>query len=105
MYEEKKQQLEKLQNELTERLDNLKKEMSKSHSTDWDEQAIERENDEVIERLREETTDELKQIENALKRIEAGNYGKCAICGEDINPERLAALPYVTTCIACASAN
>ena len=44
----------------------------------------------------------LAQIEAAIRRIEQGVYGVCARCGQAINPERLEALPYATTCLGCA---
>lgn len=44
----------------------------------------------------------LAQIEAAIHRIEKGVYGMCERCGELINPDRLAALPYATTCFGCA---
>lgn len=44
----------------------------------------------------------LAQIEVAVHRIEQGVYGMCARCGQAINPERLEALPYATTCLSCA---
>jgi len=34
--------------------------------------------------------------------LETGDYGLCTQCGDEINPARLDALPYVTTCINCA---
>lgn len=40
----------------------------------------------------------------AVHRLDAGDYGRCATCGEPIAAERLAALPATTTCITCASA-
>ncbi|MEW8693409.1 MAG: TraR/DksA C4-type zinc finger protein [Candidatus Thiodiazotropha endolucinida] len=43
-------------------------------------------------------------IEGALRRIEAGEYGYCFICGEEIDDRRLAADPTNTRCIACAEA-
>ncbi|MCR4434296.1 MAG: TraR/DksA C4-type zinc finger protein [Clostridiales bacterium] len=43
----------------------------------------------------------LKEIRDALGRIEDGTYGKCAFCGEDIDVERLEALPYTRLCIGC----
>ena len=46
----------------------------------------------------------LAQVQAALDRLNAGTYGKCVRCGEDINPKRLAALPYATLCIDCQSA-
>ena len=41
--------------------------------------------------------------DDALARIEAGEYGTCASCGRPIAPERLAARPSARTCIACAT--
>lgn len=46
----------------------------------------------------------LAQIEAAVRRIEQGVYGMCERCGVAINPERLKALPYATTCLGCARA-
>lgn len=43
----------------------------------------------------------LKQIEDALKRIDASKYGICVSCGCDINIERLNALPFATLCVKC----
>jgi RNA polymerase-binding protein DksA len=47
----------------------------------------------------------LAQVQAALDRLDNGTYGKCVQCGKDINPKRLAALPYATLCIDCQSAN
>jgi RNA polymerase-binding transcription factor DksA len=46
---------------------------------------------------------EAEQILAALARIEAGDYGVCDVCGGDIAPARLAALPTATRCIKCAA--
>ena len=43
----------------------------------------------------------LHQVNAALERLDAGNYGKCVRCGKDIAARRLEALPYVTLCIDC----
>ena len=45
----------------------------------------------------------LQRIEGALKRIEDGEYGMCASCGEDISPQRLEVDPGAILCIECAS--
>jgi DnaK suppressor protein len=45
----------------------------------------------------------LAKVEAALERIEHGTYGICERCGQPIEPERLEALPYATTCLACSS--
>jgi len=102
MYQERKEQLQKLETELDTRLNNLNKDLSKSHSSDSGEQAVERENDEVVESLRDETEIELAQVRQALKRISKGEYGTCESCGDNISPKRLEAMPYSTLCIKCA---
>lgn len=43
-------------------------------------------------------------IDEALRRIEDGSYGKCHTCGRQINPERLKAVPHARFCIECKSA-
>lgn len=47
--------------------------------------------------------DLLHKVEHALRRIEAGGYGICEVCGEPIPVARLEVLPYATTCVTCAS--
>jgi RNA polymerase-binding transcription factor DksA len=51
---------------------------------------------------RERARDKLKKLEAALQRMEEGTYGVCEAYGQAIEPERLAALPIATRCIACA---
>jgi RNA polymerase-binding transcription factor DksA len=70
---------------------------------DWAENAIIRENDEVVEALDADTRARLQQLRAAVARIDAGTYGLCAACDEPIDPARLAALPEITTCIDCAT--
>lgn len=43
----------------------------------------------------------LREIHDAIRRIEDGRYGKCVQCGKDIGEERLEALPYARLCIDC----
>jgi RNA polymerase-binding transcription factor DksA len=38
-------------------------------------------------------------ILSALSRIEKKKYGKCDVCGKEINEERLEADPAATTCV------
>ena len=42
-----------------------------------------------------------KKIDEALVRIEAGCFGECEDCGEDIELKRLEARPTATLCVAC----
>ncbi|MDR7080770.1 RNA polymerase-binding transcription factor DksA [Arthrobacter ginsengisoli] len=41
----------------------------------------------------------LVQIEAALARIDAGTYGSCEVCGEEISAGRLEARPWTPFCI------
>ncbi|MGI6113769.1 MAG: TraR/DksA C4-type zinc finger protein [Mahellales bacterium] len=43
----------------------------------------------------------LRQIEDALMKIEKNIYGICDICKKPIDPKRLEALPYAGLCIQC----
>ena len=45
----------------------------------------------------------LVEIDAALARIDDGTYGVCEVCGRDIGPARLEALPAARTCIGCAA--
>jgi RNA polymerase-binding transcription factor DksA len=44
--------------------------------------------------------DLIEKVQGALGRIDDGGYGRCEVCGEAIEPERLDALPYTTLCLA-----
>jgi len=46
----------------------------------------------------------LNQIDRAIARFHAGEYGVCEECGLEISLERLQAIPYTTLCIKCAHA-
>ena len=43
----------------------------------------------------------LREVEDALDRLEAGIYGICEDCGAAINLERLKVLPFTTCCVQC----
>lgn len=43
----------------------------------------------------------LEQVRAALTRLDEGKYGICARCGNEINPERLKAIPYTAFCVNC----
>ncbi len=45
--------------------------------------------------------DELARIEGALRRIEAGEYGHCFVCGNEIDVRRLLVAPTSTRCVKC----
>ena len=72
-------------------------------SQDFAEQAVELENQELLEALDQEVAEEIRRIQRALVRIEAGDYGSCASCGNDIGEARLKALPTTNRCVECAT--
>lgn len=57
----------------------------------------------TLARLSEAQRREILQIDAALARIEAGEYGLCRDCGSEIDPRRLSALPYAVLCTECAA--
>lgn len=54
----------------------------------------------LIQQLREHHA----QVVAALGRMEAGTYGKCERCGQEIPLERLEAIPATRLCVSCKQA-
>ena len=69
---------------------------------DFEEQAVERENDGTLDALDARGRQELEAVEAALARIEAGTFGRCVTCDETIDSARLRARPTAGRCIECA---
>src|SRR5450631_1624595 len=46
----------------------------------------------------------LREVNEALDRMQDGNFGTCIECEESINPKRLAAVPWASRCIHCQEA-
>ncbi|HKJ50065.1 MAG TPA: TraR/DksA family transcriptional regulator [Gammaproteobacteria bacterium] len=92
-----------MKSELTRRIRTIDRDIRhEGMSADWSEQASERENDEVLESLGNNSEKELQMINYALKRIEDGNYLKCESCGGEIPEARLELLPFTPYCVDCA---
>jgi DnaK suppressor protein len=68
---------------------------------DFEEQAAERENDDVLGSLDTTIRGEIHQIRETLERIRGGLYGFCERCGKPIAPSRLEILPYAARCVKC----
>jgi len=49
----------------------------------------------------EDSDAELCDVNLALEKIEAGEYGQCESCGKKISKKRLTALPFARLCIEC----
>lgn len=88
--------------ELEGRLTNIARDLDQPPDRDWDEQAIEIEDDEALEHQAALVEKEIASVQRALGRIEDGTYGTCVRCGEPIAPERLDARPEAALCIHCA---
>jgi DnaK suppressor protein len=44
---------------------------------------------------------QLQKIDGALRRIEAGEYGRCFVCEEELDAQRLFSDPTITRCVNC----
>ncbi len=51
--------------------------------------------------IRERESKLLSRIEEALERIDLGDYGECTSCGEEVGVKRLLARPVARLCITC----
>ena len=71
---------------------------------DFAEQAVQRENDETLDALDQRGHRALSAIDAALARIEAGSYGVCTDCGDEIEAARLEIDPTAVACAGCANA-
>lgn len=99
----RKSQLQERLAVLTGRLTGIDHELARPVSADWDETAVEREGDEVLEGIGLQGQLEIRQIEAALDRIAAGTYGICLNCGAAIAEDRLDLVPFAPLCHDCAS--
>jgi DnaK suppressor protein len=100
-----KQRLLDKRQELEERLREITRDVRHEDnplSGDWEEQAVQRESDEVLDALGNEARREIELIKQALMRMENGDYPYCSECGEEINRARLETLPYTNVCVSCA---
>nr|WP_201470382.1 TraR/DksA C4-type zinc finger protein [Microbacterium hydrocarbonoxydans] len=52
--------------------------------------------------LADAAASELRQVDDAIARLDAGTYGVCASCGRPIPAARLEVRPFATHCVACA---
>jgi len=58
----------------------------------------------VLLQVNESLYTQLRQVEDALKRLELGDYGRCLGCGGAIPLKRLEAVPWARFCVACQDA-
>jgi RNA polymerase-binding transcription factor DksA len=88
--------------ELEKRLAQIQNDLRAPHARDSEEQALEREGEDVLDALDEGANVELDQIIKALARVDNNEYGQCIECGNPIPLQRLEILPYADKCVECA---
>ncbi len=105
-FEEIRQQLVAKRQELLQRVSDIQKDLRNEDNPiekDFEEQAVQMENEEVLNALDAEGRATLLKIDHALQRIETGGYAVCAMCDTAIPIERLRAMPYTELCVDCAA--
>ncbi|WP_420398207.1 TraR/DksA family transcriptional regulator [Nioella sp.] len=85
------------------KLHEIEDELESHNNRDWEEAAVEREGDEVLEGMGVSGQHEIRMIKAALERMDAGEYGYCVKCGDQISEDRLEVLPCTPFCRKCAS--
>jgi DnaK suppressor protein len=51
---------------------------------------------------RDQVTERIEELREALERLDEDEFGRCEECGAKIDPERLEILPATTLCADCA---
>lgn len=105
-YEEIRGNLLEMLEDLNDRLVRITEDVKHSGeplAKDFEDQAAQTENDQVLDYLGNAARKEIAQIKQAIERIDRGEYGICQSCGEQISTERLKAVPYSNLCIKCAA--
>jgi len=101
-YEEVRHSLIDMLEELDDRLAKITRDVKEPLDKDFEEQATQAENDEVLDGLGNAARTEIDMVKQAIARIDKGQYGQCLVCGQPISKERLKAIPYSSMCIKCA---
>lgn len=90
--------------ELGARIDEIERELGAPKTADLEDQAVDLEDDEVLEGLERAAAREITLLKSALGRIRDGSFGLCLSCGEPIAEARLEIVPYAPLCRNCAGA-
>lgn len=100
-FEHFRQRLLSERGQITGRLDELREELRGLDETprEIEEWAQEEKDRDILIRLEERETEELRRIQAALMLIDAREYGKCQVCGRPIPRARLEELPTAFRCV------
>ena len=66
-----------------------------------EEEAQKLEISELYKKLDLQEKQEIDEIDQAMNRMDAGNYGVCERCGKEISPDRLRVMPATPYCVKC----
>jgi DnaK suppressor protein len=88
--------------ELEERAARIKADLSEPLSADFEEQAVEAEDEESLQAQEMHVMHKVAAVRAAIARVDEGRYGICLTCGGKIAAARLAVMPEATQCIECA---
>jgi DnaK suppressor protein len=98
---EEKNKLEKDLDKIATKTDDGYKAKTEDLGREEDDNAEEMEEKEANQGLINVLSDNLKEVDTALERMEKGTYGHCENCNEEIPVERLRAYPAATSCVKC----
>ena len=96
LQEEKKQILMELQTQRAFNQDDFRKDVGDEVDSSVNEQARE-----LSLLMRDRNRDRLEAIEEAIQRMQTGDYGFCEKCGDPIPKRRLIAMPLARMCVNC----
>ena len=106
------QLLEKVKSKLLKRRDEMmneltaisKERVSDGQVQDSGDEALSLSMEKLKTSLEQTEIEELKRLDDALHRIEKGEYGFCVDCAKPISNLRLETFPYAARCIVCQEA-
>lgn len=86
---------------LTESVSTEGRRLAKNEPQDLGDQSAAAASRELLFQQGSQNRQEVRLLETALHRIEAGTFGQCKRCGQEIGTRRLAAVPSTVYCIDC----
>src|SRR5215831_19363361 len=89
-----------LSNELAKTRD-VEEETTEESTQDIADKAVSSYTREFLYSLSDSDRNTVLQIDQALVRIQEGNYGLCQNCGQPMNEKRLSAVPWASHCVDC----
>lgn len=99
------ERLRNRRNEVMMTLEHVQREQAEvSENQEWIDRAAYENRRDLLDNLADWYANETARIDQALRRLAEGSYGKCLGCHESIDPRRLEMVPEATFCIACQEA-